>query len=89
MLKYSALPIKMIELVKRNVELCGINKYCSFIKVDAMREITIKELATKVSQKKAEFGYSGDGFVQPNSGRLRTESKRALLRNIARGCRTR
>ncbi|AXO15636.1 hypothetical protein [Thalassospira indica] len=47
-----------------------------------MREITIKELAAKVSQKKAEMGYSGGGFVQPNSGRRRTESKRALLRNI-------
>jgi len=49
-----------------------------------MREITIKELAEKVNQKKAEFGYSGGEFVQPNSGRRRTESKRALLRNIAR-----
>ena len=48
-----------------------------------MREITIEELAARISQKRAELGLSGKGDVQPNSGRRRTESKRALLRNIA------
>jgi|TARA_R110000803_G_scaffold146445_1_gene212212 hypothetical protein len=48
-----------------------------------MREITIEELAARISRKRAELGLSGTGDVQPNSGRRRTESKRALLRNIA------
>lgn len=49
-----------------------------------MREITIKELAAKISRKRAELGLPSTGGVQPNSGKYRTESKRALLRNIAR-----
>ncbi|PKR58441.1 hypothetical protein [Thalassospira lohafexi] len=49
-----------------------------------MREITIEELAARISRKRAELGLSDTGDVQPNSGRRRTESKRALLRNIAR-----
>lgn len=48
-----------------------------------MREITIKELAERISRKKAELGYSGQDYVARNSGEYRTESKRALLRNIA------
>ncbi|MCK2166386.1 hypothetical protein [Thalassospira xiamenensis] len=48
-----------------------------------MREITIEELAARISQKRAELGLSGKGDVQPNSGRRRTQSKRNLLRNIA------
>ena len=48
-----------------------------------MREITIEELAARISRKRAELGLSGTGDAQPNSGRRRTESKRALLRNIA------
>ncbi len=49
-----------------------------------MREITIEELAARISRKRAELGLPGTGDVQPNSGRRRTESKRNLLRNIAR-----
>ena len=48
-----------------------------------MREITIEELAERINRKRAELGLSGTGDVLPNSGRRRTESKRALLRNIA------
>jgi hypothetical protein len=47
-----------------------------------MREITIQELAEQISRKKAELGYSGKDYVARNSGKYRTESKRALLRNI-------
>jgi len=47
-----------------------------------MREITLKELAESIERKKAELGYSRQDYVARNSGRRRTESKRALLRNI-------
>lgn len=48
-----------------------------------MREVTIEELAERIIRKKAELGYSGQDYVARNSGKYRTESKRALLRNIA------
>ncbi|WP_417835160.1 hypothetical protein [Thalassospira xiamenensis] len=48
-----------------------------------MREITIEELAAQINRKKAELGYTGTDYVARNSGKYRTESKRALLRNIA------
>lgn len=48
-----------------------------------MREVSIRELAARISRKKAELGYSGKDFVRANSGRNRTDSKRALLRNLA------
>ncbi|WP_417827735.1 hypothetical protein [Thalassospira sp.] len=47
-----------------------------------MRRITLKELGESIERKKAELGYSGQDYVVRNSGKFRTESKRALLRNI-------
>ncbi|WP_412558569.1 hypothetical protein [Thalassospira sp. MIT1370] len=48
-----------------------------------MRRTTLKELGQSIERKKAELGYSGQDYVARNSGEYRTESKRALLRNIA------
>ncbi|MDG4718049.1 MULTISPECIES: hypothetical protein [Thalassospira] len=47
-----------------------------------MREISIEELAAGINRKKAELGYSGTDYVARNSGKYRTESKRALLRSL-------
>ncbi|WP_336081709.1 hypothetical protein [Thalassospira sp. CH_XMU1448-2] len=48
-----------------------------------MRRTTLKELGQSIERNKAELGYSEQDYVARNSGEFRTESKRALLRNIA------
>ncbi|CAM3458368.1 hypothetical protein THPR109532_09755 [Thalassospira profundimaris] len=55
----------------------------NFWKNMSMRRITLEELGASIERKKAELGYSGQDYVARNSGKYRTESKRALLRNIA------
>ncbi len=48
-----------------------------------MNRIALSDLSKQLDLRKAELGYSGQDYVARNSGEYRTESKRALLRNIA------
>ncbi|MBO6771995.1 MAG: hypothetical protein JJ898_11720 [Thalassospira sp.] len=48
-----------------------------------MNRIALSDLSKQLDLRKTELGYSGQDYVARNSGEYRTESKRALLRNIA------
>ena len=47
-----------------------------------MRALTLKELDEQIKRRKAELGISGRPSAPANSGRRRTESKRALLKKL-------
>jgi hypothetical protein len=46
--------------------------------------MTLKTQSDWLKRRKAEFGYSGDDFVMPNSGLRRSAEKRDLLRKLAK-----
>ena len=48
-----------------------------------MRILKLSELAAHIERRKAELGLSGDDYVMPNSGKIRTPEKRDLLRAMA------
>jgi hypothetical protein len=47
-----------------------------------MRVLTLKELDDQIRQRKAELGIAGRPSAPANSGRHRTDSKRALLQKL-------
>ncbi|MBF0333383.1 MAG: hypothetical protein HQL40_07010 [Alphaproteobacteria bacterium] len=47
-----------------------------------MKNISLADQAMKIEMRKAQLGLVGDAYVPLNSGTLRTDSKRALLREI-------
>ena len=47
-----------------------------------MRILTFKELEDRIRRRKAELGIAGRPSAPANSGKRRTDSKRALLRNL-------
>ena len=47
-----------------------------------MRVLTLKELYDQIKRRKAELGIVGRPTAPVNSGRRRTDSKRALLRKL-------
>ena len=47
-----------------------------------MRRMKIEDLEAAIDRRKAILGFSGDGYVLPNSGANRTDEKRELLRLI-------
>ena len=47
-----------------------------------MRFLTLKELDDQIRQRKAELGIVGRPSAPANSGRRRTDSKRALLQKL-------
>jgi hypothetical protein len=49
-----------------------------------MNRITLEEKARFLARRKAELGIGGRNYVAANAGTRRTETKRELLRTIAR-----
>ena len=47
-----------------------------------MRVLTVKELDDQIKRRKAELGIDGRPSAPANSGERRTDSKRALLKNL-------
>ena len=47
-----------------------------------MRVLTVEELDDQIKRRKAELGIDGRPSTPVNSGKRRTDSKRALLRNL-------
>lgn len=47
-----------------------------------MRVLSLKELDDQIRQRKAELGIAGHPATPTNSGRRRTDSKRALLQTL-------
>ena len=49
-----------------------------------MISMTFEEQQRSLERRKAEFGFTGNDYVLPNSGANRTPEKRALLRAMKR-----
>jgi hypothetical protein len=47
-----------------------------------MKVLQLEELTQHLEERKAQLGITGGVYMPLNSGRLRTESKRALLQAI-------